>query len=61
MNPWDEFFDLRFMHMRLGGKTPEEANRLAWHQAVENAKDSAEEVCVRGLRNVIADDTKPQD
>lgn len=55
-NPWDKFFELRALHMMLGGKSPDEANRLAWGQAVENAKDSAEEACVRGLRNVIKED-----
>lgn len=57
IEPWQDFLQLVQLHI-MHGKSHEEACRVAWHQATENAKDTAEEACVRGLRNVIAEDTK---
>lgn len=54
--PWDVFFELRYLHKALG-KSPDEANRLAWLQANEEHASWAELACIKGLRNVIEDDT----
>lgn len=61
IEPWQEFLQLVQLHI-MHGKSPEDACRVAWYQATENAKDSgesmAEQACIRGLKNVIAEDTK---
>jgi hypothetical protein len=60
-NPWDTFLEI-FATLRHAGHDRDICGKLAWAEAMnvyyqDNCED-AEAACIKGLRNVIAEDTK---